>query len=442
MSSQDLEFEIKTFGCKVNSYDAGLLEKKFTASGWKRDASSKPKVFVLNTCAVTAEATKEAVKEVRRIKARSPFSKVVVTGCAAQVDTGAFSELTGVDLVVANSHKSQIQFLIEDLFKGKLEDKVFKSNIFKMEDLGKGGGLESRHTRSFLKIQDGCNSFCTFCIIPFARGKSRSLPVVDLRRKIDEFYAQGVREVVLTGVHVGDYDDQGRKLEDLLGECLKSPMPRLRLTSLEPIELTPRLLELYSDEKMCPHFHISLQSAQTRVLGAMKRQYGSPEVEWALNTIAERFPHAFVGMDIIAGFPGETLEEFSETLQRMRDLPWTRMHVFPYSPRPGVYANRLEGQWPRHEIMRRAKALRELSAERLHAAAQTQIGQTKKVLVLGGGQEGLTRDYWRVDLQALESEIKFQSGQEIEVIIKGFTFENGDANLIGIVKSVHPSQLL
>lgn len=434
MSSFDLDFEIKTFGCKVNSYDTGLLEKKFVASGWKRDSSTHPKVFVLNTCAVTAEATKEAVKEVRRIKARSPFSKVVITGCAAQVDTGAFSDLPGVDLVVANSHKSQIQSLIEDLYKGKIEEKVFKSNIFKMEDLGEGGGLESRHTRSFLKIQDGCNSFCTFCIIPFARGKSRSLPVMDLRRKIDELYEQGVREVVLTGVHVGDYDDQGRKLEDLLEMCLKSPMPRFRLTSLEPIELTPRLLDLYGHEKMCPHFHISLQSAQTRVLGAMKRQYGAREVEVALTTIAKRYPHAFVGMDIIAGFPGETPDEFTETLERMRSLPWTRMHVFPYSPRPGVYANRLEGQWPRHEIMKRAKALRELSAERVHAAAQAQVGQKKQILVLGSGQEGLTRDYWRVDLRNIESQRSEpesqRKGEELQLNIKSFVFENGEAVLI------------
>ncbi len=421
-----LDFEVKTFGCKVNSYDTGLLETQLKNSGFTRASAEAPKVFILNTCAVTAEATKEAVKEVRKIKARSPFSKIVVTGCAAQVDTDKFSDLAGVDLIVANSHKAQIQNLIEDLFKGKLESKVFKSNVFKVEDLGAGGGLESRHTRSFLKIQDGCNSFCTFCIIPFARGKSRSLPAIELRRKVDELYAQGVREVVLTGVHIGDYDDSGRRLEDLLELCLKSPMPRFRLTSLEPIEITPRLLELYADDKMCSHFHVSLQSAQTRVLDAMKRNYGHEEVEWVLIEIHRRFPNAFVGMDIIAGFPGETEEEFEETYSRMQSLPWTRMHVFPYSPRPGVYANRIETQWPRHVIMERAKRLRALSFERLEREALMQRGLEKKILVLGSGREGLSRDYWSV---SFADGFFATPGAEITRVVQRVEMSSADAKL-------------
>ena len=422
---EQLDFEIKTYGCKVNSYDSGLLEKRLERGGLVRKKEN-PKVYILNTCAVTAEATKEAVRQVRRLKSQSPLSKVVVTGCAAQVDTDKFDNLPGVDLVVANSHKTQLETLVRDLFKGKLEQKVFKSNIFKNEELGLGGGTESRHTRSFLKIQDGCNSFCTFCIIPFARGKSRSLPVLDLVNKVESLYDEGVREVVLTGVHVGDYEYNGLVLEDLVERVLNTRMPRVRLTSLEPIELSDRLLDLYSHEHMCPHFHISLQSAHTKVLKDMKRNYGQAEVEWALNEIKNRFPNAFVGMDIIAGFPGETDEEFIETVEIMRSLPWTRMHVFPYSPRPGVYANRIDGQWERSLIMNRARILRELSQDRLSQAAQAQVGSSKDVLVLAKGRQGLSRDYWKVEGEALSC---LEPGQEHSVKVRGFDVSNGDTVL-------------
>lgn len=419
---ETLEFEIKTYGCKVNSYDSGLLENRLQAGGLVRQKQN-PKVYILNTCAVTAEATKEAVRQVRRLKSQSPFSKVVITGCAAQVDTDKFEDVPGVDLIVANSHKTQMETLVRDLFKGKLNQKVFKSNIFKNEELGLGGGTESRHTRSFLKIQDGCNSFCTFCIIPFARGKSRSLPVLDLVNKVESLYDEGVREVVLTGVHIGDYEYNGLKLEDLLERVLKTRMPRVRLTSLEPIELSERLLELFAHESMCPHFHISLQSAHTRVLKDMKRAYGRKQVEWALNEIQKRYPKSFVGMDIIAGFPGETDDEFIETVETMKALPWTRMHVFPYSPRPGVYANRIEGQWERSLIMNRARILRELSQERVAKSAEAQVGQVKNVLVLNRGEQGLSRDYWKVEGETLAS---LPCGKEHSLKIKGYTELAGD----------------
>ena len=211
-------FSIQTYGCKVNTYDSGLLEKRFQAKGF--ESSKAPQVFILNTCAVTEAATKEALKQARKIKSQNPFGLVVVTGCGAQVDTEAFEKMPAVDLVVANSHKGQLEFLIEDFYKGKLTSKVFKSNIFKKEDLEAGGGLESSHSRAFLKIQDGCNSFCTFCVIPFARGKSRSVSVKDLIGRVNELYAQGFREVVITGVHIGDYEDENQRLEDLVEALL------------------------------------------------------------------------------------------------------------------------------------------------------------------------------------------------------------------------------
>jgi threonylcarbamoyladenosine tRNA methylthiotransferase MtaB len=384
---------IQTFGCKVNTYDTGLLEKRLQVAGFA--LSTEPRVHILNTCAVTAEATKEALRTIRRIKLKNPDRLVVVTGCAAQVDTEKFKLELGADLVVANSHKGQLEDIILKHLNGENEERIFHSNIFKKEDLEEDGGVEESHTRSFLKIQDGCNSFCTFCVIPFARGKSRSISIESIREKVRVLLADGVKEIVLTGVHIGDYEFGLENLiEDLL---LNTRVPRLRLTSLEPIEVSDRLLELFQDPRLCPHFHMSIQSASTTVLARMKRKYGATEVSDSLLQIAKKVPGAFVGMDVIVGFPGEGEAEFFETYERLTSLPWTRIHVFPYSERPGTYALRYDGKNSSNEIARRADRLRELSRERYLSVAREQIGVEKKVLVLRDGQ-GLSRDYWAVRL--------------------------------------------
>ena len=397
--------EFTTFGCKVNTYDTGLLEKRLA----DLDGSLGRRIQVINTCAVTDEATREALRTVRRLKAKDPEAFVVVTGCAAQVDTERFAEESAADLIVANSHKGDLSSLIRSRIENRLVERVFKSNIFKKEDLEAGGGLEKDHTRTFLKIQDGCDSFCTFCVIPFARGKSRSISIVDLLRRINEIYEMGIREVVLTGVHIGDYRDESVEagsLEDLVEQVLlQTRMPRIRLSSLEPIELSDRLLNLYSDSRLCRHFHMSIQSACTRVLSSMKRKYDHVAVENALNTIEKRVAGSHVGMDVIVGFPGESEEEFQETHDRLQSLPWTKIHVFPYSPRPGTFANRLPGHWQRGEIMERARRLRALSHERYESALKAQVGKVKSVLVLkapGQASEALSRDYWPVRMTGVQ----------------------------------------
>ncbi len=421
LENQTIAYNIQTFGCKVNTYDSGLIQQRFSKFGFLKNTT--PQVFVLNTCAVTAEATKEAVREVRRIKTKNPHSTVVVTGCAAQVDKDSFENLPGVDLVVANSHKGQLEDLIQKHLRGELTEKIFHSNIFKKIDLEAGGGVETDHTRSFLKIQDGCNSFCTYCVIPFARGKSRSLEIPYLVERVNELYTSGAREAVLTGVHIGDYEDvdtlgNKKSLEDLIEAMLTfTKMPRFRLSSLEPIELSSRLLSLYKNPKMCRHFHMSIQSANTRVLAAMKRKYTAQGVERALTAIAEQVSGSFVGMDVIVGFPGETREEFEDTYARLARLPWTRIHVFPYSQRPGTKATQYENQVPRDEIMKRSAQLRELSSERYSQCALDQIGSKKSALLLRKSNakfSGLTSDYWNVQL-ASDRELETNCEYEIEI---------------------------
>ncbi len=389
-------YQIHTFGCKVNTYDSGLLQKRLEAEGFHPEAL----VHVLNTCAVTSEASKEAVRLSRRIKAKQPFAKVVVTGCAAQVDTELFENIPSVDLVIANSHKGSLPFLIQEHLRNPAHGKVFKSRIFAKTDLEPGGGVELSHTRSFLKIQDGCDSFCSFCIIPYARGRSRSLAIADLVQRCQQLEDEGVREVVLTGVHIGDYQDPstGLRLEDLVQALLKRTRElRFRLTSLEPIEINKRILELYQSPRMQPHFHLSLQSCESRVLGAMKRKYGEKEVRWALEEVHRSHPHAYVGLDVIAGFPSETDEEFETTYRVLSETPWTRMHVFPYSERKGTKALTLEPV-PQNVRVARARRLRELSASRWKTRADSQVGALKTALVLADGNRGLSTDYWNLQL--------------------------------------------
>lgn len=441
-----LKYQVHTFGCKVNTYDAGLIQKNLNSSGFSAfvTGESSARIHVLNTCAVTAEATKEALRYIRRLKAKDPFCTVVVTGCAAQVDTGSFSNLPGADLVVANSHKGALPDLLNKHFRGELSEKVFKSNIFRKEDLEAGGGIEKSHTRTFLKIQDGCNSFCTYCIIPYARGKSRSIPVADLVQRINDLYAEGARETVLTGVHIGDYEDEvGGKtyvLEDLLENLLsKTKMPRFRLSSLEPVEVSDRLLDLYQDSRLCPHFHMSIQSANTEVLHGMKRKYTQADVQRSLQAIAEKVPGSFVGMDVIVGFPTETEAHFQDTFRTLESLPWTKIHVFPYSERPGTRAAVMEESVYPHVRAERAAKLRELSLQRYTQEAQAQVGSIKKALILKNaakGGQGLSHDYWPVSIAGADGFLDHWAGQEIDVKITGYDHSNKqhmEGHLIGEV---------
>ncbi len=432
-------FAVHTYGCKVNTYDSGLLQQRLTRAGFAN--ASAPRVHILNTCAVTAEATKQAIKDARRIRSREPLATIVLTGCAAQVDGATLDHVPGVDLVVANSHKGELERILDQFFKGELKDRVFRSNIFKKDDLEAGGGIENDHTRTFLKIQDGCNSFCSYCVIPYARGKSRSIPMNELVKRLRELQTQGASEVVLTGVHIADYEDESRPsgkqhLAALIETVLKeTDIPRIRLSSLEPGELTSEIMDFYQDPRMCAHFHMSIQSANTSVLGGMKRRYTQDDVSTSLRMIHDRLPHAFVGMDVITGFPGETEAAFEDTFTCLESLPWTRIHVFPYSERPGTKAAALMQELSVPKSMRAARAarLRELSSERFARAGLAQIGTHKDVLVLKTGVSGLSRDYWPVQFQNPSPEL---SGQEVKVEITGYDHSDAsrmDGVLIGRV---------
>ncbi len=399
-------YSIETFGCKINTYDTGLIQKQLENAGYIYNEES-PDLSIFNTCAVTEEATKSILKAIRKYRIAYPNRKIVVTGCGVQVDHRKYEKELGINILIANSHKADMVDIIDDFYKGKSSNRLYRKNIFKKKDFEAGGGIEKKHTRSFLKIQDGCDSFCSFCIIPFARGKSRSLRAAELIERANILYDRGYREIVLTGVHIGDYrDENGQNLDDLIEAFLSfTKIPRIRLTSLEPIEISDRLFELYSDKRLCPHFHLSIQSASTRVLKDMKRKYTEKNVRECLHNIEKKISNAFIGMDIIAGFPTETEDEFLKTFNVLSETSWTRLHVFPYSVRPGTRAMQFK-QLDKAIIKRRAKKLRDLSFKKFELRAKEQIGTIKDVLVFPKrvkGGDGLSHDYWPVRFDTLKS---------------------------------------
>ena len=420
-----MTLHMETFGCKVNTYDSGLLQKSLEKARWTENLKTSS-VHIINSCAVTSKASQEALKQARRIKSRNPKATVILTGCAAQVDGQLMDSSPDVDLVVGNSHKETLAELLKQHLRGKLKQKVFRSNIFKNENLGEGGGEELSHTRSYLKIQDGCNSFCSFCVIPFARGKSRSLTVPMILSRLRELETKGLREVVLTGVHIGDYCDEKTRggpfrLDDLVEQVLfNTKIPRIRLTSLEPVELTKKLMNLFKNPRLCPHFHISLQSFSTPVLKSMGRKYTAEQVKESLNWISRECPGAFVGLDMITGFSGETEKLFEETHENLKAQSWTRIHVFPYSERPGTRASRIKDSVPWTVRKHRASLLRKLSENRYNDRAEKQIGKQKEILLLkekGNHLRGLSRDYWEVLVRPKKG---FSKGDLITVKISNY----------------------
>ena len=409
--------QIKTFGCKLNHYDSLLIKKQLKDIRFAQEKN----IFVLNSCAVTSQAGKNIRKEAEKIKNSQPNSFIAVTGCGAQVETELYEKAKSVDLVVGNSDKHDLKNILQN-FASRQQNKVVKSNIFKSSYVYSDYiSPDPDRTRAFLKIQDGCDSFCTFCIIPFARGKSKSISSEFLVKAIRKLEEEDVKEVVLTGVHIGDYRDEDKGLEDLLIYLLKkTSIPRIRLTSLEPIEITDRLLDCYGDERMCPHFHLSLQSVNTSVLKSMKRTYSQKEVEIAFQKIVHIVPHAFVGLDMIAGFPSESKQDFEEGCELLKSHYWTNIHVFPYSPRKGTYSASKYKPLSQQEVIQRAGLLRQMSRMRFNHHITRQKGTCKKTLLFKkNNRRSLSRDYLKIKVP-----LSFRKGEQ-EVLIEGLDEESG-----------------
>ena len=406
-------FYIHQFGCRATQADGASIERQLLDRGCTAASeSASADVVVVNTCTVTASADGQARDAIRKLHAANPAARVIVTGCYAQRAPEELAALPGVAWVVGNSHKPQIPGLLQALSSHpstsasdgffpaaaleadpmsllRAPAKILTGDIFEQNVLLSAPvlGGEGNHTRPTLKIQDGCDSRCSYCVIPFVRGKSRSLPPEMVLQEIQRLSESGFREIVLSGINLGTY---GRDLsphvefEDLLRRILdETSVERLRISSIEPLDVTQDLVELFAGtDRIAQHFHMPLQSGSDRILAAMHRWYRAEHYARRVELIRERLPHAAIGADVITGFPGESEAEDAATLAFIERLPFTYLHVFSFSKRPGTKAAVLSNEVPPAIIKRRARELRALSEAKSAAFRQSQFGRTLRVLTL------------------------------------------------------------
>jgi threonylcarbamoyladenosine tRNA methylthiotransferase MtaB len=401
---------IQTFGCRLNQSDSEGMRAALLAAGHTivspRDTAD---IYVINTCSITGQAEADARRAVRRAVERGAGgARIVVTGCYAQRAPAEVAALPGVELVVGNDRKTELPELIGE---------TSPSARTAVGDIGAVSAiaefpvpLDTGRTRAYLRVQDGCEDRCTFCVVPETRGGFRSLPVGRAVERLGELVAAGYREIVLTGANLSSYGAErpdGPVLHDLLAALLTVPGDfRLRLSSFEPSDVTPELVELLADaERLCRHLHLPAQSLDDGVLERMRRSYDAATVAAIATRLRRRIPGLALGTDLMVGFPGESESAFQTTRQRLESLPFTYFHVFPYSPRPGTAAGREEDDVPREVKRRRSLELRELGSAKAAAFAGSQVGHPVRVLVErsdASGQylRGYTDNYLRVRVPA------------------------------------------
>ncbi|SEW49153.1 threonylcarbamoyladenosine tRNA methylthiotransferase MtaB [Chryseobacterium wanjuense] len=398
-----------TLGCKLNFAETSTIARQLTDAGYdKVSFDEKADIYVINTCSVTENADRECKLHVKRAMKANPEGLVVIVGCYAQLKPEEISQIEGVDLVLGAKEKFNILSYLDDLEKSESEGIVHSCEI-EETDFFIGSYSIGDRTRAFLKVQDGCDYKCTYCTIPLARGISRSDTIENVLKNAKEIAARDIKEIVLTGVNIGDYGkgEFGNKRHehtflDLISELDQvEGIERIRISSIEPNLLKDESIELVSKSKsFVPHFHIPLQSGSDDLLKKMKRRYLTKLYNDRVNKIREVMPHAAIGVDVIVGFPGETEERFMETYNFLNELPITYLHVFTYSERENTEAAEMDGVVPIPERKKRNKMLRILSEKKKMAFYQTQLGKTLPVLWehenKDGKMFGFTENYVRV----------------------------------------------
>lgn len=407
-SSKKVAFH--TLGCRLNFSESGSIAQGFVDRGYEVvEFGNAADVVFLNTCTVTDGADSTCRNLIRKAQASSPEAKIVVAGCYAQMEADKIKAMQGVDLILGTSEKYKVFDYLDS--ESEQEVHIDKSSEF----WGAATTLADSHTRAFLKIQDGCNYVCSFCIIPFARGRSRTISVQDALKEAKELARKGFKEIVLTGVNIGEYEAiSGERLTDLVKYIADLPeVERLRLGSVEPNTMTKELLEtLKATGKYQDHFHIPLQSGSDEILSSMRRKYNSSQYKEILAMVRSYFPDAAFGADVIVGYPGETEEQFLQTFNLLRTQPITHFHVFPYSKRKGTTAAKLENQIQSAVKKERVKTLMMLGEAKLDEFSAAMVGKSTQVLFennVDGYWEGYSSNYIRVRVkssQNLKNEIR------------------------------------
>ncbi len=403
-----------TLGCKLNFSETSSLSRMLEQEGFeKKEFDDQADVYVINTCSVTDNADKECRQIVRRIQRKAPESLVVITGCYAQLKPKEISEIPGVDLVLGAAEKFNIAKHIRELAKGD-SAKICSCDTEEITGFHASWSVNDR-TRTFLKVQDGCDYNCSFCTIPMARGKSRSDSIENVVKQASALAKNGVKEIVLTGINLGDFgkgpDGAGiaigiNQREENFFELVKeldkvADIQRYRISSIEPNLLTNEIIEFVAkSDKFMPHFHIPLQSGSNTILGMMKRRYKTELYTDRIKLIKTLMPHCAIGVDVIVGFPGETETEFKETFDFLHSLDISYLHVFTYSERDNTHALTLKPVVPINIRNERNKTLRNLSYMKLQYFTQLHAGQTRKVLFEKNSKqdtmEGYTDNYIKI----------------------------------------------
>ena len=418
-------FYVENFGCRATQADGAAIERQLAERGLSpAGTAAEAEVVVLNTCTVTASADQDARASIRRIHRANPSARILVTGCYAQRAPEEISALDGVSLVVGNSHKhclgelaTSANFVALASLGGRPAPVVVE-DIFAHTELLAAPVFDSDHekTRPNLKVQDGCNNRCSFCVIPFVRGRSRSLPLEEVLRNVDQLVANGYQELVLSGINLGrwgrdlrsdsrsfiDAGPERTRFVDLLQAILqRTSVQLLRISSVEPMDWTDELIALAAaSPRIAKHAHVPLQSASDRILRRMHRRYRPWHYEDRIQRIHAAMPRAAIGADVMVGFPGESGEDFEETRAFIERLPFTYLHVFTYSSRPGTPSAQMPEQVPVHQARERNHVLRELAARKKRSFQEQFLGQTLPALTLThvshGRTEALTGNYQKL----------------------------------------------
>jgi len=405
---------LATLGCKVNQCETASFQSGFEKQGLTVRPFTKPAdIYVINTCAVTAKAAAQSRQLIRRAHRTNPEAKIVVTGCYAQIAEETIREIaSGPVTIVGNADKHHVF----DLALSDQDAKIHFQDIKLAQEISL---LPVKRfpgrTRAFLKIQDGCNNFCSYCIVPYARGRSRSLPPDKVLMQAGQYIEKGHREIVLTGIHIGHYGLDLKPPLNLLALlqrlCGLNPEIRYRLSSLEPTEINDGFLAfMRTTDNFMPHLHIPLQSGSNQVLEKMNRRYTREQFAEIVRRCKEMIPTAAIGVDVLVGFPGETEEDFAETYELLADLPATYLHVFPYSRRPGTVAAKMKNQIQTKIKEERVADLRKLDHKKRVAFYESRIGKVHQVLVeseksAGGLYKGFTDNYIPVHFKAKEENV-------------------------------------
>lgn len=398
---------IETHGCKLNQADSMVLAEAFAQAGFQPVTADRPAdVYVINSCTVTHIADRKARRALRAARRRNPEATVVATGCYAQRAPGVLNEIDEIDLVIGNVDKpTLVQRVIE--FSGRAHEDAPAT----VDLIGPGYS----RTRAMVKIQEGCNQVCAYCIVPTVRGRERSIPAEEIVSTINQHISHGYKEVVLTGTQLGSYgfDLQDIDLTGLIGRILgETSVSRLRVSSLQPQEIDERILSLWTDVRLCPHFHLPLQSGSDAVLKKMRRRYTASQYLDAVELIRSTVPGSSITADVIVGFPGESDEDFQETYSVVEKVGFADIHVFPYSIRPGTSAAHYGSQIDAVTKSRRGRELVCMAERHARTFRMSQLGQVRPVLWekrrADGKWIGLTDSYVRVQAESdrpLENEV-------------------------------------